>query len=117
MLYLISLCICDYRLSKDLYENLLVARRKIMEHGTRQRLRKMREISEAAAMARSILHNKVRQLRASAIQSSQPTPTHKSQHALAINRQHTMAEYTEPPMAYKSASFIEDIKQTPSGIH
>ncbi|KAK4570953.1 hypothetical protein RGQ29_029706 [Quercus rubra] len=101
-------------LSKDLYENLLVARRKIMEHGTRQRLRKMREISEAAAMARSILHNKVRQLRASAIQSSQPTPTHKSQHALAINRQHTMAEYTEPPMAYKSASFIEDIKQTPS---
>lgn len=88
-----------------------------MEHGTRQRLRKMREISEAAAMARSILHNKVRPLRASAIQSSQPTPTHKSQHALAINRQHTMAEYTEPPMAYKSASFIEDIKQTPSGIH
>nr|POE52245.1 endonuclease muts2 [Quercus suber] len=101
-------------LSKDLYENLLVARRKIMEHGTRQRLRKMREISEAAAMARSILHNKVRQLRASAIQSSQPTPAHKSQHALAINRQQTMAEYTEPPMAYKSASFIEDIKQTPS---
>nr|POE58045.1 hypothetical protein CFP56_76796 [Quercus suber] len=85
-----------------------------MEHGTRQRLRKMREISEAAAMARSILHNKVRQLRASAIQSSQPTPAHKSQHALAINRQQTMAEYTEPPMAYKSASFIEDIKQTPS---
>ncbi|KAM4068542.1 hypothetical protein ACB094_12G020800 [Castanea mollissima] len=101
-------------LSKDLYENLLVARRKIMEHGTRQRLRKMREISEAAAMARSILHNRARQLRASAIQSSQPTPADKSQHALAINRQHTMAEYTEHPMAYKSASFIEDIKQTPS---
>ncbi|KAL4594593.1 hypothetical protein ACB092_12G030100 [Castanea dentata] len=101
-------------LSKDLYENLLVARRKIMEHGTRQRLRKMREISEAAAMARSILHNKARQLRASAIQSSRPTPADKSQHALAINRQHTMAEYTEHPMAYKSASFIEDIKQTPS---
>nr|POE52244.1 endonuclease muts2 [Quercus suber] len=105
------------RLKQDFKEYLEEAQHhmmKIMEHGTRQRLRKMREISEAAAMARSILHNKVRQLRASAIQSSQPTPAHKSQHALAINRQQTMAEYTEPPMAYKSASFIEDIKQTPS---
>uniref|UniRef100_A0A2N9HQI8 DNA mismatch repair proteins mutS family domain-containing protein n=1 Tax=Fagus sylvatica TaxID=28930 RepID=A0A2N9HQI8_FAGSY len=101
-------------LSKDLYENLLVARRKIMEHGTGQRLRKMREISEAAAMARSILHKKARQLRASAIQSSQPSPADKSQHILAINGQQTMAEYTEPPMAYKSASFLEDIKQSQS---
>ena len=88
-----------------------------MEHGTGQRLRKMREISEAAAMARSILHKKARQLRASAIQSSQPSPADKSQHILAINGQQTMAEYTEPPMAYKSASFLEDIKQSQSGIH
>ncbi|XP_059434871.1 uncharacterized protein LOC132167853 [Corylus avellana] len=101
-------------LSKDLYENLLLARRKIMEHGAEQRLRKTQEVSEAAAVARSILHKKVRQLRASAIQSSQATPSNKIRHTLAINGQHDTTEYNEPPMAYKSTSFVEDIKQSQS---
>ncbi|KAF5450555.1 hypothetical protein F2P56_030889 [Juglans regia] len=101
-------------LSKDLYENLLVARRKIMEHSTDLRLRKMREISEAAAVARSILHRKVRQHRASVIQSSQPNPADKSRHSLGINGQYNTAEYSEPPIASKCASFVEDIKKSPS---
>ncbi|XP_062152962.1 uncharacterized protein LOC133861237 [Alnus glutinosa] len=101
-------------LSKDLYENLLLARRKIMEHGTEQRLRKMREISEAAAVARSILHKKVRQLRVSAIQSSQATPANKIRHTLAIKGQHNAAEYNEPHVAYKNTSFVEDIKHSQS---
>lgn len=88
-----------------------------MEHGTEQRFKKMREISEAAAVARSALHKKVRQLRASAIQSSRETPASKIQHTLAINSQHDTAEYNEPPVAYKSTSFVEDIKQSQSGIH
>lgn len=88
-----------------------------MEHGTEQRFKKMREISEAAAVARSTLHKKVRQLRASAIQSSRKTPASKIQHTLAINSQHDTAEYNEPPVAYKSTSFVEDIKQSQSGIH
>eukprot|EP00257_Ricinus_communis_P025773 XP_025013187.1 uncharacterized protein LOC8262237 isoform X2 [Ricinus communis] len=52
------------RLSKDLHEALLLARRKIMEHGSSQRYKMMQEIYEIAAMARSLLHKKVRQHRA-----------------------------------------------------
>lgn len=88
-----------------------------MEHGTEQRSRKMREISEAAAVARSILHKKVRQFRASAIQSSHATPANKIRHTLAIKGQHNAAEYNEPHVAYKNTSFVEDIKQSQSGIH
>lgn len=87
-----------------------------MEHSTDLRLRKMREIYEAAAVARSILHRKVRQRRASAIQSSQPNPDDKSRRSLGINGQHNTAEYSEPPTTSKSASFVEDIKKSPSGI-
>ncbi|RVW41291.1 Endonuclease MutS2 [Vitis vinifera] len=43
---------------RDLYENLLVTKRKLMEHGTDQRYRKMREVSEAAGVARSLLHRR-----------------------------------------------------------
>ncbi|KAJ6887646.1 hypothetical protein NC652_028799 [Populus alba x Populus x berolinensis] len=64
-------------LSKILHEKLKLARRKIKEHGTEQRYRKMRQISEAASMARSILHKKVRQLRAHATQTFQPTADQK----------------------------------------
>ncbi|KAM2921738.1 uncharacterized protein LOC126630727 [Malus sylvestris] len=76
-------------LSRESYEKLLVAKRKTMEHSSDQRYRKIREISEAAAMARSILHKKVRTRRASAIQSLQPTLTHTSQHKLETNSQRT----------------------------
>ncbi|XP_050384998.1 uncharacterized protein LOC126801623 isoform X2 [Argentina anserina] len=71
-------------ISRDLHEKLLIARRKIIEHGNDQRFRKMREISEAAAMARSILHKKARKQRESAIRSLQPTLERKRQHALAM---------------------------------
>ncbi|CAK9182668.1 unnamed protein product [Ilex paraguariensis] len=53
-------------LSRDLHENLLETRRKVMKHGIDQRYRKMRDISETGAIARSILHKKLRQFCASA---------------------------------------------------
>ncbi|KAB5531484.1 hypothetical protein DKX38_018154 [Salix brachista] len=64
-------------LSKTLHEKLKLARRKIKEHGTEQRYRKMRQISEALAMARSILYKKVRQHRAHATQTFHPTADQK----------------------------------------
>lgn len=70
-------------ISRELHEKLLVAKRKIMEHGSNQRFRQMREISEAAAMTRSILHKKARKQRESAIRSLQPTFERKRQHILA----------------------------------
>ncbi|XP_068635067.1 uncharacterized protein [Aristolochia californica] len=54
--------------SRELIERLLVAKQKITEHAAIQRYRKMREISEGAAQARSALHNTLRELRASGAQ-------------------------------------------------
>lgn len=100
----ISAPVCTCRLSRELYEKLLVAKRENMEHSNDQRLRKMREISEASAMARSILHKKVRQQRASLVQPLQPTLTHKSQHKLETNSQRTTDDKRE--MEKRSASFL-----------
>lgn len=93
---------CHLMLSRDLYENLLVTKRKLMEHGTDQRYRKMREVSEAAGVARSLLHKKVRQLRSSATRPSQPTAADKSQHASATSNQHTAADTNERPTTSES---------------
>ncbi|XP_052200687.1 uncharacterized protein LOC127807095 isoform X2 [Diospyros lotus] len=75
------------KLSRDLHENLLVTRKKVIDHGNDERHRKMQEISEMGAMARSILHKKVRQVRASASQTSQYA--NGSQHKAAANSQQT----------------------------
>ncbi|KAF6156774.1 hypothetical protein GIB67_033243 [Kingdonia uniflora] len=53
-------------LSRELHENLLAAQQRITEHGITQRYKKAREISEAATTARSTLHKKLREFRASA---------------------------------------------------
>jgi len=49
----------------------------------------MQEISDMGAMARSILHKKVRQVRASASQTSQYTVANGSQHKATANSQQT----------------------------
>ncbi|KAJ4832476.1 hypothetical protein Tsubulata_000017 [Turnera subulata] len=62
-------------LARTLREKILLARRKICEYSASERYKKTRQISQAAAVARSILHNKVRQLRADAAKRSQPNRT------------------------------------------
>ncbi|XP_040963491.1 endonuclease MutS2 isoform X3 [Gossypium hirsutum] len=47
-------------MSRGLHEKLLVSRRKLQDLGTQQRYKKMRELSEAAAVARSTLHKKLK---------------------------------------------------------
>ncbi|XP_044497942.1 endonuclease MutS2 isoform X2 [Mangifera indica] len=95
-------------LSRDLHEKLLVIQRKLMEHGTKQRYKKMREVSEAAAMARSIVHKRARQLRALAAQPSQPTKVGKSQHIFVSNSQQTTVKKNEHPTTSSPAiEFIE----------
>ncbi|PRQ60619.1 putative endonuclease MutS2, P-loop containing nucleoside triphosphate hydrolase [Rosa chinensis] len=97
-------------ISRELHEKLLVAKRKIMEHGNDQRFRQMREISEAAAMARSILHKKARKQRESAIQSLQPTLERKRQLALATNA----TDNGENSTTKRRVSSSEDVKKSPS---
>ncbi|KDP46010.1 hypothetical protein JCGZ_14917 [Jatropha curcas] len=92
-------------LSRNLHEKLLQSRKKIMEHGSSQRFRKMQEISEAAAMARSILHRKARQLRARLTKPSQPPTASKRQH-LAID-QHTTEDKNEHTAASGHSSAVE----------
>ncbi|KAF4356589.1 hypothetical protein F8388_006333 [Cannabis sativa] len=99
-------------LSRDLYEKLLVARRKIMKHSAEQRFRKMRVISEAASKARSIIHKNVRQQRASATRAplniQKSTTDKESNHKKAINSGNTSSAAN-----MKSSSAAVDIKQSP----
>lgn len=82
-----------------------------MEHANDQRFRQMREISEAAATTRSILHKKARQQRESAIRSLQPTLERKRQHALATKT----TDNGENSITKRWASSSEDLKTSASG--
>lgn len=75
-----------FRLSKDLYQQLILANKNVTEYSINQRKEMMNEIAKAAAAARSTLHEKLRQQRAFATQGPQhkhrPTAVNKSKHAL-----------------------------------
>ncbi|XP_028784207.1 uncharacterized protein LOC114740254 [Neltuma alba] len=74
--------------SRDLHDSLLDSNRKITEHSANVRVRKIQNISEAAAMARSILHKRVRQLRTSPRQVLQPNKADKVPQSSVANYQH-----------------------------
>ncbi|KAL5568066.1 hypothetical protein UlMin_024641 [Ulmus minor] len=98
-------------LSRDLYEKLLEAKSKITSHSTEERSRKMHVLSEAASMARSILHKKLRQHRASATQTLQTT-TAADKKKSKIDSKNTLTEHSESPVAYKN---VEDVNKLASG--
>ncbi|GAB4826055.1 hypothetical protein Ancab_008925 [Ancistrocladus abbreviatus] len=79
------------RISKDLHEKLLVTQRKLIEHGSGLRYRNWQQISEIASMARSILHKKMRQHRASVLRPSQPVKADSSHQAAVVVNQHSEA--------------------------
>lgn len=70
-------------------------------------------------MARSILHKKVRQVRASTIQPTHPIKTqHKSKQTLAVKSQQTaMEEETKYSLGSKENTNppVEGVKKSPSG--
>lgn len=86
-----------------------------MEHSSNLRFKKMRDVSEAAAMTRSIIHKKVRQLDTSAKKPSQPNKGIKSSQSSATNNRHTAADNKEPTIADGSASAVKKFNQSPSG--
>jgi dsDNA-specific endonuclease/ATPase MutS2 len=61
------------KVSREAYKSVAGGKRTVMEHGRKERYKKFNEISESASGARSFLHNKLRQLRATA--ATAPTPT------------------------------------------
>ncbi|KAI8565174.1 hypothetical protein RHMOL_Rhmol03G0240400 [Rhododendron molle] len=101
------------KLSRGLLENLLVTRRKVMDHGTDQRYRMMQQVSEMASMARSILHKKRRQIRASATQPSQPTVANNIQDKPKINSQDAVIESSGIPVPTKASDSSENARKLP----
>ena len=87
-----------------------------MEYSTNLRFKKMRDVSEAAVMAGSVLHKKVRELDASAKQPSQINKTISSSNLSATNKSLTVAENKKPTIADKSASSVKAVNQSRSGI-
>ncbi|XP_009799633.1 uncharacterized protein LOC107826629 isoform X1 [Nicotiana tabacum] len=59
------------KLTKGLHNKLLIARKTVKEHSINQRYRKVQEISEAAAAARSSIQKRAREYRAVSSQQSQ----------------------------------------------
>ncbi|XP_026410477.1 uncharacterized protein LOC113305676 [Papaver somniferum] len=98
------------RLSKMLHENLLAAKQRITEHETVQKYKKMREFYEAAAVAHSLIHKKLREFRASATKHPQGTPATKSQSAAAENKQQHLADSVNRSHSNISADSSKSIK-------
>ena len=69
-LYGISNLTILFRLARELHRNLVVSECRIKEHATSQKYRKIQEISDGGGAARSLLHKKVRQRRASPVLAS-----------------------------------------------
>lgn len=100
-------------LARDLHEKLLVTRQKVVEHGINERQRQMQEISQAAAVARSTLHKKLRQYRATPAQSSRFTTTDVNQKTyLSSNGQGVKAEIGT---STTTAVSFDNGKQAPLG--
>ena len=76
----------------------------------------MQEISEMAAMARSILHKQVRQTSASPTQPSQPTVANNSKHISTVNSQHVGTDNSELSITTKAANSFDNSRQSPLGI-
>ncbi|KAI3884208.1 hypothetical protein MKW92_006447 [Papaver armeniacum] len=98
------------RLSKVLHENLLAAKQRITEHETVQKYKKMREVYEAAAVARSLIHKKLREFRASATKHPQGTLATKSQSVAAENKQQHLADSMNRSHSNISADSSKSIK-------
>lgn len=73
----------------------------------------MRDVSEAAAMARSILHKKVREMDASAKKTSQHN---KAPQPSTTNNIHTAADNKEPPITDRSPSAVKNLNKSSTGI-
>ncbi|XVF53264.1 hypothetical protein PTKIN_Ptkin05aG0085400 [Pterospermum kingtungense] len=99
-------------LSRSIHEKLLHTRRKLEDLAADQKYKKMQELSEAAAVARSSLHKKARQLRTSAMKQCQLSKAGK--HRLASKYKHATAVETEPQTINRSSSSVQVMKQPQS---
>ncbi|CAA2955843.1 endonuclease 2 [Olea europaea subsp. europaea] len=102
-------------LSKNLHHKLLVTRKKIVEHGIEERYRMMQEVSDAAAVARSILHKKLRIYRSFPNQPTEVMTAENNRHNSTINDRSTSPEENEPPVAIGTAESLNNATQSVAG--
>lgn len=104
-----------FRLARDLHEKLLVTRRKVVEHGITERHRQMQEISQAAAAARSTLHKKLRQYRATLSQSPRISNTDINQKTSSSSNGQGVKAEIGTSITTNAVSY-DNSKEAPSGI-
>ncbi|KAL3846088.1 hypothetical protein ACJIZ3_003491 [Penstemon smallii] len=90
-------------LSKDLHQNLIAAKKRVMEHRREQRYKMLQEMSEAAASARSIIHKKVRESRSLPTQPAQQTKADKDTQTSTLKHHLVTLEEKESSAATESA--------------
>ncbi|KAJ0704171.1 putative DNA mismatch repair protein MutS, core [Helianthus annuus] len=101
------------RLGRELYRKLVISEGRVREHGSSLKYRKIQEISEAGKVARSILHKRVRQRRASPTSNlaAASKPENENERMLASFTSGQSTTRTEKDTA---AVMLND-KQRPSG--
>ncbi|KAF8008329.1 hypothetical protein BT93_K2108 [Corymbia citriodora subsp. variegata] len=102
-------------LARDLHRKLLAAQRRIEEQRITQKNKMFREISEAAAAARSKLHKRAREFRASQVQRFQPIGVGTSPKSLAAKRQQSLNEDSKDLVQRKSTIPSAAVMQSSSG--
>ncbi|CAI8585759.1 unnamed protein product [Vicia faba] len=98
--------------SRRLHSSLLKTRKKITEHSTSLRLKKLRDVSASAAMARSILHKNVRELGASAKKISQHNKAIKSSPVSTTNDLHTASDNNKSTLTDRNPSDVKKIEKS-----
>ncbi|KMT16439.1 hypothetical protein BVRB_3g050620 isoform C [Beta vulgaris subsp. vulgaris] len=103
------------RLSRDLHEKVQDVQRKLDEHSSDSRYRLMQQILDFASMARSALHKKMRQSRASARKSPHPEEANTHPPITPANSQHSATGANRLTLENGSASSVEEVKASTSG--
>ncbi|XP_021762554.1 uncharacterized protein LOC110727298 isoform X1 [Chenopodium quinoa] len=102
------------RLSRDLHEKVQHTQRKLDEHSSNLKYRMVQQITELASTARSNLHKKMRQYRASAHKSKHPAEPNTHPASTLINSQHyTTSSKTVVPETRGASS--AEVKPSSSG--
>lgn len=92
-----------------------MTRKKIVEHGIEERYRMMQEVSDAAAVARSILHKKLRIYRSFLNQPTEVMTAENKRRNSTINDRSTSPEENEPPVAIGTAESLNNATQSVAG--
>ncbi|XP_047969873.1 endonuclease MutS2 [Salvia hispanica] len=101
------------RISKKLYQSLLLTRNRVTEHRMMEKQRMVQEISKMAASARSTMHKNLRESRSRPTPLLKQTKTEMDKHASNIVNQHAAATgENRTCVATESSEPVDNTKQS-----